>query len=158
MALLEALKSIAVDETDCRCSHDDENCCVLQGDVFCPRCIAAVALRAGAGEASESQSDWERLLDLEGRHPRVREAAFLRILARQWRVGHHWDTHETIARCLEGIAARIEKLAGEAIPVTFDSARAYVATLSKEERALLDKALRAQHEREWPIDSIGGRK
>jgi hypothetical protein len=64
---------------------------------------------------SGTSSEWETLLELHGAQPaQAREAAFLRILAGLWRRGQHWDTNETIARCLESIASNIESRVAEA--------------------------------------------
>jgi hypothetical protein len=44
--LTAALQRIADEYGDCRCEHDDENCCALVPDYCCPSCIATVALRS----------------------------------------------------------------------------------------------------------------
>jgi len=51
--LRAALQRIANSAEECGCRHDDENCCEVVRDVFCARCIAAVALR----QASTREAD-----------------------------------------------------------------------------------------------------
>ena len=52
--LRSALQRIADDpNADCRCEHDDENCCANVTDYCCPYCIAVVALRAAHGSEQE---------------------------------------------------------------------------------------------------------
>jgi hypothetical protein len=43
--LRAALQRIADEYGDCRCEHDDENCCAFVADYCCPSCLATVALR-----------------------------------------------------------------------------------------------------------------
>ena len=61
--LRAALQRIADEYGDCRCEHDDENCCALVTDYCCPACIAAVALRetlpaAPPERVSEGKEQW----------------------------------------------------------------------------------------------------
>lgn len=49
--LLAALQRIVDGDTECGCTHDDENCCALQADVQCPFCIAAVAIAKAEGRS-----------------------------------------------------------------------------------------------------------
>jgi hypothetical protein len=50
-----ALQRIADGITDCRCEHEDENCCALARDYTCAFCIAETALRVGCADAASER-------------------------------------------------------------------------------------------------------
>lgn len=53
IAVLTAALQRIEDGDDCRCEHDDENCCANVTDFCCPGCIAHVALNSSARRPQE---------------------------------------------------------------------------------------------------------
>lgn len=66
--LIQALRVIIASDPDCNCEHDTKDCCALQSDVFCARCMAAKALSSlppsgAASEATEYQRGFNECRD-----------------------------------------------------------------------------------------------
>lgn len=61
VALVEQMKVIASDASDCQCDHDTEDCCANQPDCgpgsrfFCARCFASKSLTALLGDTSSQE-------------------------------------------------------------------------------------------------------
>jgi hypothetical protein len=104
-AAREALEVIARAK-DCGCTHDTADCCAVVGE-FCPRCIAAVALR-GEGNPPETR----RRLVLDKFDVFLHDVGldvcdFFNELSAAWKSEAAHTEHPTVKSCLESAADQV---------------------------------------------------